>query len=109
MKLQLLGRACHDRGLGELRTEIAVRSELAEESFAEGFGVFLCRWIWLFDLGATALGGRASHLHWFVLGKAEGNIEGRIVYVDVDLLVARIDRRLQQQSEMKGEYIAVVI
>jgi hypothetical protein len=101
--------ACDDRGLGELGAEIGIRPELAEESFAQVFDVFLCPGIWCFDLGATAFNRRASQFDWLVLVKAKGNIEGRIVYVDFDLLVARIDRLLQQQSEMKGEYLAVVI
>ena len=71
--------AFHVHRLGELRSEIRVRSELGEEGFGQGLGVGSGLWIRNNDLGVAAFGVRARERDGLLGGKAEGDEEGGIV------------------------------
>jgi hypothetical protein len=101
--------AFHHHRLSKLGSEIAVRPELTEKGFAQGFGVFFAAGVGLLDLRGTALGRVSRHFHRGLVGEAEGHEEGRIVDVDRHGLATRIERRHERQGEMQREQALVVV
>src|SRR6478752_8892165 len=90
-------------GLGELRAEIGIWPELTEKGLAQRLRIFLRFWVWLLDLRSAAFDGLARQFHRGFGGKSEGDEEGRIVDVDLDLLALRIKRLLEGQREVERE------
>ena len=95
--------------LGELSAEIAVRSELTEECLTQRLRLFVSFGIGLLDLRRAAFDGVARQFHRGFGGKSEGDEEGRIVDVDLDLLALRIKRLLEGQREVEREQALVVV
>ena len=90
--------AFHHHRLRELRAEIAVRSQLTEKGFAQRLRILLRFGIGLLDLGGAAFDRTAGQFHRRFGGEAEGDEEGRIVDVDLNLLAVRIDRLLEREA-----------
>src|SRR4029079_3614885 len=78
--------------LGELGTEIAVRSELTEECLAQRFRIFVSFSIGLPNLRRAALNRGARQFHRGLCGKAKGNKERGIIDVALNLLLTLISR-----------------
>jgi hypothetical protein len=95
--------------LRELRAKIAVGSQLTEKGLAQRFRIFLRFWVWLLDLRRAAFDGVARQFRRGFGGKSEGDEEGRIVDVDLDLLALRINRLLEGQREVEREQALVVV
>ena len=88
--------------LGELSAEIAVRSELTEECLAQRLRLFSTG-IGLPDLRCAAFNRGAQQIHRGHGGNAKGNEERRIVNVDLNFLIARIDRVVERQCQVERE------
>src|SRR6476660_1478671 len=101
--------AFHLHRLRELRAKIAVRSQLTKKGFAQRLRIFLRFGVRLLDLGGAALDRVARQFHRRFGGEAEGYEEGRVVDVDLNLLVVRIERLFEGKREMEREQALVVI
>ena len=92
----------------ELGAKIAVRSELAEKGLAQSLGIFLCFGLRPFDLRGAAFDAVTGQFHRGFAGKAEGNKEGRIVHIDLNLLAMHV-KRLEWQRQVEREQALVVV
>src|SRR5665811_2604907 len=90
-KCASLRRAFYHHGLGKLRAVIRPRAKLAEKGFAQRLGGLRTFRVRRIDIRRAAHSRRARNLHRRLLGKSEGHEEGRIVDVDGDGLVTRIE------------------
>src|SRR6188472_352773 len=93
--------ALHRRGLSELRSEIRVRPELAEEGFSQSLGVGRSLGIGQRDLGSAAFAVGAGERDRLLGGEAEGDKERRIIDIDLHRLAMRIDWLVERQGEME--------
>ena len=91
------------RRLRELRAEMAVWPELTEKRFAQRLRILLRVWVRRLDLRYAALDVVAPQFYRRLGGEAEGDEEGRIVDVDLNLLVACIEWLVERQREVERE------